>query len=97
MSAYVVMLREKTTDQAQMAVYSEQAVLARAGHEVTPLVRYGRMKILEGPDFEGCLIHQFPTLEDAENWYQSPKYQEALKHRQKGAEYRVFIVKGVGD
>ena len=78
-----------------MSIYAEQALLARTGHEIKPLVRYGRMKVLEGPDFEGCLIHQFSTLEDAESWYRSPKYQEAVKHRHNGAEYRVFIVEGV--
>jgi uncharacterized protein (DUF1330 family) len=95
MSAYVVMIREKTIDPEQMNLYVQQALSARAGHAVTPIVRYGKMKVLEGPEFEGCLIHRFPTTEEAENWYNSPKYQAALKHRMQGAEYRVFIVEGL--
>lgn len=97
MSAYVVMLREKTTDPEQMSIYSKQAPLAREGHTVRPIVRYGTLKVLEGPEFEGCLIHQFPTMKDAENWYHSPKYQEAVKHRHNGTVYRVFIVEGIDD
>jgi uncharacterized protein (DUF1330 family) len=95
MSAYVVMIREQTLDQVEMDTYASQAPLAREGHPVTPLVRYGALSILEGPAFEGCLIHRFPTVEAAEAWYHSPQYQHALKHRHKGAQYRVFIVEGV--
>lgn len=97
MSAYVVMLREKTTNPEQMSIYTQQAPLARKGHDIKPLVKYGPLKILEGPEFEGCLIHQFTTMKDAEDWYNSPKYQEAVKHRHSGAVYRVFIVQGVDD
>jgi uncharacterized protein (DUF1330 family) len=97
MSAYVVMIRERTLDQAEMTQYAKLATLAREGHEITPLVRYGNMEILEGNAAEGCLIHQFPTIKDAQNWYHSAKYQEAVKHRHKGAKYRVLIVEGVED
>lgn len=95
MSAYVVMMREQTTDQAEMDMYASQAPLAREGHAVTPLVRYGALNILEGPAFEGCLIHRFPTVAAAEAWYHSPQYQQAARHRHQGAQYRVFIVEGI--
>lgn len=95
MSAYVVMIREQTVDQAEMDSYASQAPLAREGHAVTPLVRYGALNILEGPAFEGCLIHRFPSVKEAEAWYHSPNYQQAAKHRHNGAQYRVFIVEGI--
>lgn len=95
MSAYVVMIREETTDQAEMDSYASHAPLAREGHAVTPLVRYGALNILEGPAFEGCLIHRFPSVKEAEAWYHSPNYQKAVKHRHNGAQYRVFIVEGI--
>lgn len=78
-----------------MDIYSKQAPLAREGHAIKQIVKYGFLNILEGPDFEGCLIHQFPTIKDSENWYKSSKYQAEVKHRHNGAEYRVFIVEGV--
>ena len=65
MSAYVVMMRERTTDPAEMDIYASRAPLAREGHPVTPVARYGTLKILEGADFEGCLIHNFPSMEEA--------------------------------
>jgi uncharacterized protein (DUF1330 family) len=95
MSAYVVMMREQTTDQAAMDTYASLAPLAREGHAVTPLVRYGTLNILEGTPFEGCLIHRFPTVKAAQAWYHSPQYQQAVKHRHQGAQYRVFIVEGI--
>lgn len=95
MSAYVVMIREHTKDQGEMDVYASLAPLAREGHAVTPIVRYGALNILEGEPFEGCLIHRFPTKGAALDWYHSPQYQEAVKHRHKGAIYRVFIVEGL--
>lgn len=95
MSAYVVMIREQTLDQAEMALYAQLAQSAREGHNATPLVRYGQLEVLEGSQVEGCLIQKFPTTKDAQNWYHSPKYQEALEHRHKGAKYSVMIVEGV--
>jgi len=44
---------------------------------------------------DGAVILEFPTLADAKASYESPLYQQALKHRLKGADYRVFIVEGV--
>jgi uncharacterized protein (DUF1330 family) len=95
MSAYVVMIRERTINPAEMEIYTTQAPLAREGHPVRPIARYGELKILEGDAIEGCLIHRFPTIEDAEKWYFSPCYQEAMQHRLEGAQYRIFIVDGV--
>jgi hypothetical protein len=34
-------------------------------------------------------------LEDARRWYDSPAYRTARGHRQRVADYRVFIVEGV--
>ena len=95
MSAYVVMMREQTTDQAEMATYASLAPLAREGRAVTPLVKYGALTILEGPVFEGCLIHRCASVAEAEAWYHSPQYQQAVQHRHRGAQYRVFIVEGI--
>ncbi|MFD7282303.1 DUF1330 domain-containing protein [Streptomyces sp. NPDC059862] len=97
MSAYVVMLRERVTDPAELALYAGSARAARAGHEVTPVVGYGAIETLEGTAFDGVLIHRFPSVEDARAWYESPAYQAALPHRRAGADYRVFIVEGIVD
>ncbi|MET1063429.1 MAG: DUF1330 domain-containing protein, partial [Arthrobacter sp.] len=50
---------------------------------------------LEGTPLDGVLVNEFPTVEDALAWYNSPAYQAALPHRQAAADYRVLIVQGV--
>jgi len=96
MVAYVVLYREEMTDQAEFDIYSQKAGPAAEGHAMTPLAIYGKHDTLEGPDIEGAVILQFPSLEEARTWYDSPAYQDAAKHRKAGAVYRGFIVEGIG-
>lgn len=95
MSANIVMIKDQTLNPEELETYTKLAKSAREDHEITPLVRYGAIDVLEGSKAKGCLIHKFPTMKDAKNWYQSDKYQEAIRHRHNGAKYRVMIVEGV--
>ena len=95
MSAYVVMLRERVTDPDELDVYAAAARPARAGHPITTVIAYGAITTLEGTPLDGILVNEFPTVEDALAWYNSPAYQAALPHRQAAADYRVLIVQGV--
>lgn len=95
MTAYVILIRDKMLDAEAFAAYGAKARLAREGHAITPRAYYGRHEVLEGPDAEGAVILEFPTFEEAQAWYRSPAYQDALQLRLKGAEYRVMIVEGV--
>ncbi|MGA1801050.1 DUF1330 domain-containing protein [Rhizobium sp. HT1-10] len=95
MSAYVVFVRDRITDPEEFATYGKMAPLARDGHEMKALAFYGTVKTLEGPAVDGSVILEFATMAEAQAWYDSPLYQEAVQHRFKGAEYRVFIVDGV--
>lgn len=94
MVAYVVFIRERTTNQAELDTYGRKAPVAAEGHNVSILTLYGDHEVLEGPAMEGAAVLQFPTVEEARRWYNSPAYQEASMHRRAGAEYRVFIVEG---
>ncbi len=95
MSAYIVFIREKTTDKAELETYWQKAPAAMEGHPIKPLAAYGHHLTLEGPDVEGVVIAEFPTVEAARTWYDSPAYQEAAQHRFRGAVYRGLIVEGV--
>ena len=94
MVAYVVFIREKTTNEVELATYGQKAPAAAEGHNVAFLTLYGEHQVLEGPTMEGAAILQFRTSEAARRWYDSPAYQEAATHRHAGAEYRVFSVEG---
>ncbi|EHS5724959.1 DUF1330 domain-containing protein [Escherichia coli] len=95
MSAYVVYVRDRITDPEEFKKYEERAPAASVGHPITPLAFYGAVETLEGPAVDGAVILEFPTVADARASYESPLYQEAMKHRLKGAEYRVFIIEGI--
>jgi uncharacterized protein (DUF1330 family) len=95
MSAYIVYVRDRITDPEEFKKYEESAPAASAGHPVTPLAFYGAVETLEGSPVDGAVILEFPTIADARAAYDAPLYQEALKHRLKGAEYRVFIIEGI--
>jgi uncharacterized protein (DUF1330 family) len=95
MSAYVIFVRDRITDPEEFKQYEQSAGAASAGHPLTPLAFYGALDTLEGPPVDGAVVLEFSTVADARAWYESPLYQDALQHRLKGAEYRVFIVEGI--
>jgi uncharacterized protein (DUF1330 family) len=95
MAAYVVFVREKTTNKPELDTYSQMAPAAAQGHAVDLLALYGKSEVLEGPPMEGAAILQFPTFDEAQAWYQSSAYQGAAVHRFAEAVYRTFIVEGL--
>lgn len=95
MSAYVVFIRDETLNDAEMATYAEKAGKARGDHPINALAFYGALETLEGPEAEGVVVLEFPNVEAAHAWYDSPEYQAAKEHRLKGAHYRVVLVQGV--
>jgi len=95
MPAFVVFIREKARNQADLDNYKKMAPAGMAGFPVTVRAAYGRQEVMEGPESQGMVILEFPTFDDAKNWYKNPKYQAAAEHRFKGADYRAIIVEGV--
>ncbi len=95
MSAYFVFTREKTLDQAEMDTYNQEVRATTAGHDIKFLAAYGPHEDLEGPPNEGTIILEFPSMEAAKAWYDSPAYREVRVHRLEGAIYRATLVQGV--
>ena len=95
MSAYVIFIRERTLDPSELEVYAQLAPPSLEGWPIKFLAAYGRQDVLEGPAPEGVAIAEFPSLEEARRWYDSPAYQNAARHRIKGATYRGLVVEGV--
>lgn len=95
MPAYMVFIREKTIDQSELEAYWAKVAGTLDGRPLKALAAYGEHLTLEGPDVEGIVIAEFPTLKEARDWYESPAYQEAAQHRHRGAVYRGLIVEGV--
>jgi uncharacterized protein (DUF1330 family) len=91
MAAYIVFMRERLRDKAELDTYSGLAGATLAGHTVKPHVVYNKCETLEGAPIEGAVILEFPTMDAAKAWYDSPAYRAAREHRFKGADYRAFI------
>ncbi len=95
MSAYAIFTRVKTIDAAELKAYNDAVRETFKGHNLKVLAAYGRYEVLEGPQHEGIVIAEFPTMQEAKAWYDSPAYRQVREHRFKGAEYRAVIVEGV--
>jgi len=95
MPAYVIILREEPIqDPAAMAEYQRLISEGPPPSNLKPLVLYGAQFPLLGTAPDGVVVLEFPTVEDARAWYDSPRYREARVHRQKAARHRELIVEG---
>lgn len=94
MPAYMLFIREQTIDRSELEAYWAKVASTLEGIPIKVLSGYGPHVTLEGPDVEGIVIAEFPSLEAARQWYDSPAYQDAINHRLRGAIYRGFIVEG---
>lgn len=100
MTAYIIVYRETPVrDQAKIEEYSRLNRVNAADFQerfgIRPLVVYGQSEAPEGPNPDGIVVLQFPSIEDARAWYDSPAYQEALRFRKDAADWRVVIVEGL--
>lgn len=97
MPAYVISVRRATSDPAAMARYAAEAPRAgsAAGRTIKRLATStGRLRVLAGGRVEGVSILEFPSFEEAEAWFDSDEYQDAVRHLFAGADYQMIIVEG---
>lgn len=93
MTAYAIFIRNAVTDADEMKAYGQKVGKARTDFKV--LAAYGPTETLEGQESLGQVLLEFKSMDDAKAWYQSDAYQDALKHRLAGADYRVIFFEGV--
>jgi len=94
MTAYAVVIREKTRNAAKLEAYRKVAPASFEKHPATFLAIHGRSETLEGPASEDIIILQFPSYEAAKAWYHSPEYQAACELRFQGGDYRCILTEG---
>jgi uncharacterized protein (DUF1330 family) len=95
MPAYVIFIRERTTDQGELDAHSKVAGDTFAGQPVKVLAAYGAQEVLEGPATEGVVLVEFPSMAEAKAWYDGPGYRQAREIRFRGAEYRAILFEGL--
>jgi len=95
MAAYVV-LNIDVTDPARYADYARAAGLTVEQFGGRYLARGGQAEALEGAaNPKRVVILEFPTLERAQAWWNSPEYAEPKLIRANSARSDTFIVEGV--
>jgi uncharacterized protein (DUF1330 family) len=95
MPAYGIFIRERTRDQVELDVYSAMVAASLEGRTLKIHAAYGAYEALEGPEPEGVVLVEFPSMAEAKAWYESPEYRAAREHRFKGADYRAILFEGL--
>lgn len=83
----------EVTDPAKFEEYRQKVmpVIEKFGGRY--LVRGGDVRRLEG-DFDRLVVLEFPTLEAAQRFYDSPEYQPILKLRLASARSDLVLAEG---
>lgn len=97
MTAYVICIRDRTLDPAELDAYAQLARLAREDRQMVVRARYGHCESWEGPEAEGVALLEFPSASAAREWYNSAEYQRAKSHRRAAADYRFILFTGVDE
>ncbi|HVJ11239.1 MAG TPA: DUF1330 domain-containing protein [Burkholderiales bacterium] len=94
MSAYLIGEIE-VTDPAGYEEYRKQvlAVVTKYGGKF--LVRGGKVDAKEGGwNPKRVVLLEFPSMAQAQKWYDSPEYAPLIKLRQKASEGKLILVEG---
>ncbi len=95
MPAYLV-ARIRVTDPEKYRGYMALSPAAIKKHGGRFLARGGEVVTLEGePEERRVVIVEFPSLEAARTFYDSPEYREARAAREGAAEAQFFVVEGL--
>ena len=95
MTVYAI-AQSQTTDQSALDEYVAQARPTLEAHNVKILAFDEAPVAVEGEiDLERTVILEFPDASAFHNWYDSPEYQAAKKHRLNASIGRFLLVKGL--
>jgi uncharacterized protein (DUF1330 family) len=95
MSAYVIS-EVDVKDAAGFEAYRTLAARTIAQYGGRYLVRGGAAEVAEGgPPPKNIIVVEFPSMVRLREWYASPEYAEALKHRRTALDRRLIFVEGV--
>jgi uncharacterized protein (DUF1330 family) len=99
--AYVV-AEIQVTNPEGYADYRALSTASLAQYGGTWLARGGKRTQFEGADGQHdenwrTVVVEFPSMEQARTWYESPEYTHAREIRQANSIGRLFIVEGVAD
>src|SRR5215469_7137717 len=95
MAAYVISEVE-VLDEEHMREYRELAAASVAEYGGKYLARGADPVVVEGAATNRkTVIIEFPSMQQAKQWYTSPSYARALKVRHKALDRRLIFVEGM--
>ena len=83
-------------DKQQFGEYQTAAFKTFAGVNFKMLAGPNPNATVEGEALDEVVVLEFPTLAEAEAWYHSPGYQDAIKLREPASKCSTFIVETKG-
>ncbi len=95
MPAYLIAICRGVSDRARLEQYWAHSRPTFEGFDVKLLAVYTRVKPLEVRNpVEGVVMIEFPSMDEAMRWYESPAYQEVRRYRIGAAEFEIVLVDG---
>jgi uncharacterized protein (DUF1330 family) len=95
MPAYLI-LDIHVEDPEEYAAYRERSPATLEAYGGRYLVRGGPHEVIEGNwNPERVVVVEFPSVERAHKWYESPEYREIVEMRKRAAPSQVVLVEGV--
>lgn len=92
--AYII-VRGKDYDREALAAYNAALppIYAKYGGTYIALAPKGAYKMLEGEDLSDAIVmSKWPSVEAAQEFWDSPEYREAIKLREGNGQFTVVIV-----
>jgi len=95
MPAYMIALNRTLRDRRKLEEYWKAVGPTFEGLGAKRLAIYTPLVLLEmvGP-LDGAVVIEFPDVETAKSWYESPAYQDAKQYRNGAADVEMFIIDG---
>ena len=95
MAGYVIAIIDVTNAEAYQE-YAQRVPATIAKYGGRYLMRGGKMELAEG-EWPGArtVIVEFPSLERARQWYDSPEYRPVRQIRQENSRGRIAFFEGV--
>ena len=77
MKGYVVCIYQSIGNEKLLKKYAESAIPAIEKYKGKIIVRGGKKLTIEGKDSPRTVVIEFPSFEEAKNYYYSKEYQKA--------------------
>jgi uncharacterized protein (DUF1330 family) len=95
MPAYLIYICQGVSDRKELETYWKDMPPTFIGFDVKLHTVYRPFELLEGEGpVEGVVVAEFPSMEEAKRWYDSPGYVAVRQHRMRGAKYLGLLVDG---